>query len=161
MKGYLRTAAVSLPVHLGDIAANETEIGIAMEALRMQGVQLAVFPELCLTGATLGDLLLQPMVLEACMAAATRLAERSGDMAAVIGLPVQVNDHVENCAAVLQNGQIAAIVSKRCPGGALGDDRWFQPGTMTGPGTCQPLKPAAAQLFRNALVLSGERRERI
>ena len=33
-----------------------------MEPLRRQGVQAAVFPELCLTGYTLGDLLLQPLV---------------------------------------------------------------------------------------------------
>ena len=49
-KGFARVAAASLPVHLGDVAANEQEILSAMEPLRRQGVQLAVFPELCLTG---------------------------------------------------------------------------------------------------------------
>ena len=63
-KGFARVAAVSLPVHLGDVSANEQEIRSAMESLRRQGVQLAVFPELCLTGYTLGDLLLQPLVGE-------------------------------------------------------------------------------------------------
>ena len=90
MKGYIRTAAVSLPVHLGDVYANETEILIAMENLRMQGVQLAVFPELCLCGATLGDLMHQPLVVEACWAALERIAAKTGAMAAVVGLPVQI-----------------------------------------------------------------------
>ena len=72
-KGFARVAAVSLPVHLGDVAANEQEILSAMEPLRRQGVQLAVFPELCLTGYTLGDLLLQPLVQAASWAA--RIAE--------------------------------------------------------------------------------------
>ena len=148
MKGFIRTAAVSLPMHLGDIAANETEIGIAMESLRMQGVQLAVFPELCLCGATLGDLLLQPIVTDACMAAARRLAEKTGEMAVVIGLPVRTGDRLENCAAVLQNGRIAGIVSKRLPGGALGDDRWFTPGAEAAPGPRQAEEPAATRLFR-------------
>ena len=43
-KGFARVAAVSLPVHLGDVAANEQEILSATEPLRRQGVQLAVFP---------------------------------------------------------------------------------------------------------------------
>ncbi|MBR4069013.1 MAG: NAD(+) synthase [Clostridia bacterium] len=145
MKGFIRTAAVSLPMHLGDVNANETEISIAIEALRMQGVQLAVFPELCLCGATLGDLLLQPMVTDACMAAAKRLAGKVGDMTVVVGLPVQNGDRLENCAAVLQGGRIAGLVSKSCPGGALGDDRWFTPGSEP---QQDPLAPASRRLFR-------------
>ena len=150
MKGYLRTAAVSLPMHLGDIAANETEIGIAIEALRMQGVQLAVFPELCLTGATLGDLLLQPIVTEACMEAARRLAEKAGDMAVVIGLPVQQGDRLENCAAVLQAGRIEGLVSKQQLGGSTGDDRFFTPGSMPAPGPRMGDAPVAGpgRLFK-------------
>ncbi len=125
MKGFIRVAAVSLPMHLGDVKANETEIGIAMENLRMQGVQLAVFPELCLCGATLGDLLLQPLVTESCWEALERIAEKSGHMAVVIGLPVRRGDRLYNCAAVVQDGRIMGLVPKGQPGGALGDDRWF------------------------------------
>jgi len=128
MKGYIRTAAVSLPVHLGDVNANETEILIAMENLRMEGVQLAVFPELCLCGATLGDLVRQPLVVEACWAALERLAGKTGAMAVVVGLPVQMGHRLMNCAAVLQNGKIMGLVPKKHPGGALDDDRHFAAG---------------------------------
>ena len=79
-KGFARVAAVSLPVHLGDVSANEQEIRSAMESLRRQGVQLAVFPELCLTGYTLGDLLLQPLVQAASWESSRRhsSAKRAG-----------------------------------------------------------------------------------
>ena len=142
MKGFLRTAAVSLPVHLGDVNANETEILIAMENLRMEGVQLAVFPELCLCGATLGDLLRQPLVTEACQAALLRIAEKTGEMCVVIGLPMARDGRLYNCAAVLQNGRIMGIVPKKHPGGALQDDRWFCPGEGL---TMPPMPPHMAQ----------------
>ena len=41
-EGFARIAAVSLPVHLGDVEANEREITLALERLRAQGVQAAV-----------------------------------------------------------------------------------------------------------------------
>ena len=101
-KGFARVAAASLPVHLGDVAANEQEILSAMEPLRRQGVQLAVFPELCLTGYTLGDLLLQPLVQAASWESMLRIAEKTdSSMAVVIGLPVNVRSRLYNCAAVL------------------------------------------------------------
>ncbi len=133
MKGYIRTAAVSLPVHLGDVCANETEITISMENLRMQGVQLAVFPELCLSGATLGDLFRQPLVVESCRDALLRLAKKTGDMAVVVGLPIKEGHRLYNAAAVLQNGQVKGLVAKKTPGGALGDDRWFSPASELPP----------------------------
>ena len=137
MKGFIRAAAVSLPVHLGDVNANETEILIAMENLRLQGVQLAVFPELCLSGATLGDLMRQPLVVEACWAALARIAEKCGPMAAVIGLPVRMGHKLLNCAAVVQNGQILGLVPKMMPGGPLRDDRHF----AAGEGCLRPVMP--------------------
>ena len=63
MKNFLRTAAVSVPIRLGDAAHNAQVIASALDVLRQQGVQLALFPELCLTGATLGDLFFRPDVL--------------------------------------------------------------------------------------------------
>ncbi len=110
--GFARIAAMSLPVHLGTIAANEKQILAAMNALAPQGVELAVFPELCLTGYTLGDLLSHRLVLESALDALLRLAQQSGSMAAVVGLPLEAGGRLYNCAAVLQNGKIQGIVPK-------------------------------------------------
>ena len=87
-EGFARVAAVSLPVHLGDVEANEREIALALERLAAQGVQAVVFPELCLTGYTLGDLLVHDLVQERAWAALVRLAGRTEGMAAVVGLPL-------------------------------------------------------------------------
>jgi len=129
-KGFARVAAVSVPVHLGDVAANENEILVAMETLAAKGVQLAVFPELCLCGYTLGDLLIHPLVKEQCWQAMLRIAEKTGDMAVVVGLPVECNSRMFNCAAVLQNGQVKGIVPKLylSNGNEFYETRWFVSG---------------------------------
>ena len=130
-KGFARVAAVSLPVHLGDVSANEQEIRNAMESLRRQGVQLAVFPELCLTGYTLGDLLLQPLVQAASWESMLRIArETDGSMAVVIGLPVNVRSRLYNCAAVLYGGRPIGFVPKTYlpNGNEFYETRWFVSG---------------------------------
>ncbi len=127
---FARIAALSLPVHLGDVEANEREILAAMQRLSAQGVQAAVFPELCLSGYTLGDLLLQQTVQEATLAAMLRIAGQTGDMAVVVGLPLNVHSRLYNCAAVLQGGRVRGLVPKSYlpNGNEFYETRWFVSG---------------------------------
>ncbi len=109
-KGFARVAAVSLPLHLGDVQANENELLSAIKTLEQKGVQAAVFPEMCLTGYTVGDLALRPQLQQAAWEGLLRLAARTGRMAAVVGLPVAVRGRLYNCAAVLQGGRVRGLV---------------------------------------------------
>lgn len=129
-KGFARTAAVSVPVHLGNIEANEKEIAAAMHTLQCMGVQLAVFPELCLTGYTLGDLLLRGEYQARAWDAMLRLASKTAGMAVVIGLPVNVRSRLYNCAAILQHGQLRGLVPKTYlpNGNEFYETRWFVSG---------------------------------
>ena len=130
--GFARVAAVSVRVHLGDVDANEREIAAAMERLRKKGVQVAVFPELCLTGYTLGDLLLHGLVQQRAWEAMLRLAAQTGDMAVVVGLPVNQRSRLFNCAAVLQGGRVRGIVPKLYlpNGNEFYETRWFVSGAQ-------------------------------
>ena len=129
-KGFARVAAVSLRVHLGDVKANEQEILNAMDALAAKGVQAAVFPELCLTGYTLGDLILREEVQKAAWEGMLRIAQKTGDMAVMVGLPVDVRGRLYNCAAVLQCGKVQGLVPKSflANGSEFYETRWFQNG---------------------------------
>ena len=124
-EGFARVAAVSLPVHPGDVLANVNEILAAMETLEKKGVQAALFPELCLTGATLGDLVLRPELHRKAWDGLMTLAQRSDAMTVVVGLPVSVRGRLYNCAAVLQDGEVKGLV----PQLNLQQDRWFTSGT--------------------------------
>jgi NAD+ synthase (glutamine-hydrolysing) len=116
MSEFARIAAVSLRVHLGDVEGNTQEILKKMRELEAQGVQAAVFPELCITGYTLGDLLLHETVQRAAWAAMLDIAAQTRGMAVVVGLPVNVRSRLFNCAAVLQNGGVRGIVpNPTCP----------------------------------------------
>ena len=147
-EGFARIAAVSLPVHLGDVQANEKEIMAAMNTLTKQGVQVAVFPELCLTGYTLGDLLLHELVQKQAWEAMQRIAKATEDMAVIVGLPVNVRSRLFNCAAVLQGGKVRGVVPKTYlpNGNEFYETRWFVGGDQaddlleTDGGSC-PLSP--------------------
>ncbi len=124
---FARVAAVSVRVHLGDVEANRREIAARMRELAAQGVQVAVFPELCLTGYTLGDLLAHEPLQRAAFAAMRALAAETGDMAVVVGLPVNQRSRLFNCAAVLQGGVVRGLVPKTYlpNGNEFYETRWF------------------------------------
>ncbi len=129
-KGFARVAAVSVPVRLGDVEANEKQILAAMEALRARGVQLAVFPELCLTGYTVGDLVQHELMQRRAWEAMFRLCGHTEDMAVVVGLPVSDGGRLYNCAAVLQGGQVRGLAPKTYlpNGNEFYETRWFASG---------------------------------
>lgn len=132
MNGFCRVAAVSVRVHLGDVKANETEIAARINGLQKQGVRLAVFPELCMTGYTLGDLLTHELVRREALEATLRLAALTGDMAVVVGLPFGSDGRLFNCAAVLQGGKLRGLVPKTFlpNGNEFYETRWFVNGAQ-------------------------------
>lgn len=130
-EGFVRVAAASVPVHLGDVSTNVKELGRAMEGLRAKDVQVAVFPELCLTGYTLGDLLLRQDLARQSRAGLLALARQTrGGLTAVVGLPFLHMGCLYNCAAVLQGGEVKGLVPKTYlpNGNEFYETRWFQSG---------------------------------
>lgn len=76
--------------------------------------QLAVFPELGLTGYTCGDLFLQQPLQKAAEAglAAILKASEGLDLVALVGLPVLMEGKLYNCAAVVCHGRLLGLVPK-------------------------------------------------
>ena len=145
---FARVAAASLHVHLGDVEANKREILARMRPLQRQGVQLAVFPELCITGYTLGDLLTHEPVQRAAFSALMEIAAQTGDMAVVVGLPINQRSRLFNCAVVLQGGKVRGLVPKTYlpNGNEFYETRWFVSGTQADAefdqdGICCPFAP--------------------
>jgi NAD+ synthase (glutamine-hydrolysing) len=149
MSDFARVAAVSLRVHLGDVENNKREILSKMRELEALGVQAAVFPELCLTGYTLGDLLAHETVQRAAWAAMEELAAQTRGMAVVVGLPVNVRSRLFNCAAVLQNGAVKGIVPKTYlpNGNEFYETRWFVGGEQASAADAQASPPMAPDLL--------------
>jgi len=113
-QGFARVAAVTLPVVPVDPAANAAAIIEQARSLTDDGVCLAAFPELCLTGYAIDDLLLSDVLLSDVLTAIETLRAASADLlpALVVGAPLRLGDRLYNCALVIQGGRVRGIAPK-------------------------------------------------
>ncbi len=132
--GFVRAAAVTLPVALADPATNAERHLEALRDLHDQQVGLAVFPELSLTGYSLDDLVMQEPLLDAAEQAVLTVLEASEELMPIIvlGAPLRAKDRsrIFNCAVVIHRGQILGITPKQnLPTyREFYERRWFAPG---------------------------------
>lgn len=108
----MRVAVVAPELRVGNVAFNVDQILLAMENLKKDGVQLAVFPELSLTAYTCGDLFYQTFLREQAWQGLERIARAANNIVAVVGLPVEHGGRLYNCAAVVGGGKVLGLVPK-------------------------------------------------
>jgi NAD+ synthase (glutamine-hydrolysing) len=130
----LRLALCQINTTVGDLDGNTERIIAALAEAEAQGCDLAVFPELALTGYPPEDLLLKPGFVTDNRAALDRVAAASGNCAAVLGF-VDADRDLYNAAAVCAYGEVRAVYRKRLlPNYAVFDEqRYFTPGTGPSP----------------------------
>ncbi|MFN8194091.1 MAG: NAD(+) synthase [Nocardioidaceae bacterium] len=112
--GFARVAACTVPSALADPATNAATILAEARACHDEGVAVAVFPELSLSGYAIDDLLLQDTLLEAVEQAVAVLVEASAGLlpVLVVGAPVAVGNRVLNCAVVIHDGELLGVAPK-------------------------------------------------
>ena len=173
-QGFARVAAVTLPVVPVDPAANAAAIIEQARALAEDGVCLAAFPELCLTGYAIDDLLLSDVLLSDVLAAIETLRAASADLlpALVVGAPLRLGDRLYNCALVIQGGRVRGVAPKSylptyrefyekrhfAPGDALpaGVESIELPGVRSGSGSADGVEPSARVPFGANLLFEVE-----
>src|SRR4051812_48626940 len=105
--GFLRVAACRPDLRVADTAFNaDRTLDLLADAERL-GVNLAVFPEMGLTGYTCHDLYHTLPLQRAAAAALARVVEQGAKAfsgVAVVGLPLAVDGQLFNCAAVVHAG---------------------------------------------------------
>ena len=113
-QGFARVAAVTLPVVLANPAANAAAVIERARALSDDGVCLAAFPELGLTGYSIDDLLLSDVLLDEVLAAIEAIRAASAGLlpAIVVGAPLREGNRLYNCAVVVQGGAVRGIAPK-------------------------------------------------
>jgi NAD+ synthase (glutamine-hydrolysing) len=129
----LRVALAQIDPTVGDIAGNARKIADLTTAAREQGAALVVFPELTLSGYPPEDLLLKTSFLDDVARALDALASQTRGIVAMVGFPESADD-VYNAAAVLADGEIAAVYRKMyLPNyGVFDEQRYFQSGAEAG-----------------------------
>ena len=112
--GFARVAACTVPVAMADPATNAARIAEQVQALHDDGVDVALFPELSLSGYAIDDLLLQDVLLDAVDAAVVDLAKATAKLrpVVVVGAPIRSGARLYNCAVVLHRGEVLGVVPK-------------------------------------------------
>ena len=112
--GFARVAACTIRSTLADPDANAGAVIASARACAAEGVALAVFPELCLSGYALDDLLLQDAVLDAVERAVAAVAEASVELLPVllVGAPLRHAGRLYNTAIAIHRGRVLGVVPK-------------------------------------------------
>ncbi|QDJ10891.1 Glutamine-dependent NAD(+) synthetase [Roseomonas mucosa] len=112
--GFARIAACSGRAHAADPARNADALLDLAHRCDARGVAVAVFPELCLSGYAIDDLLLQDAVLEAVETAVARLVRESAGLMPLllVGAPLRHEGRLYNCALAIQRGRLLGVVPK-------------------------------------------------
>ncbi|MFV0524815.1 MAG: NAD(+) synthase [Acidimicrobiales bacterium] len=112
--GYARVAACTIPITVADPAANGRVVAEQVRACHDDGVAVAVFPELCLSGYAVDDLFLQDTLLDAVEEALVGLVELTATVRPVVavGAPLLHGNRLVNAAVVLHRGRVLGVAPK-------------------------------------------------
>ena len=112
--GFIKTATAIPDCKVADCLYNSGQIIELLQEADRQEIEIIVFPELCITGYTCGDLFGQPLLLDEAEAALSRIvnATRQTKALAIVGCPLRQDNRLFNTAVVIGNGTIYGIVPK-------------------------------------------------
>lgn len=127
--GFVTVAAVSPALRLADPHGNAGLVVQALEKAAAEGAELVVLPELCLTGYSVGDLVAHRTLIKGSLEALQKVAEATSRLGvtALVGLPLEVDGRLFNCAAFVSRGKVLGAVPKtHLPNsGEFYEQRWF------------------------------------
>ena len=127
--GFVKVAAAVPAVRVADVMYNVQEIERLITMADAEHVEVVAFPELSVTGYSCQDLFRERLLLDKAEEGLLRLLDftRKLDIITVVGMPVEVGPLLLNCAVVIQQGCILAVVPKTyLPNYAeFYEKRWF------------------------------------
>ncbi|QEV99129.1 NAD(+) synthase [Microbacterium caowuchunii] len=130
--GFARIAACTVPVSIADPATNAESVLAEARRCHEDGVAVALFPELGLSGYSIEDLVLQDPVLDAVERAVEHLVEASVDLLPmlVVGAPLRHRSRLYNCAVVIHRGELLGVAPKSAipTYREFYERRWYAPG---------------------------------
>lgn len=113
-QGFVKAAAATPQVRVADPVFNREQICMGIDEALAKGAKIIVFPELCLSGYTCGDLFLQERLLSECKKQLSAIIDftKGKDALIFIGLPLEREGKLYNVAAAIQDGRVLAFIPK-------------------------------------------------
>ncbi len=131
--GLVRLGVVSPELQVADVVFNTGRICAAIAQAAAEDCRFLIFPELCLTSYTCGDLFFQPLLIQKAREALWELAAATAEhgSAIVVGAPVEQGGRLFNCAVFLAAGRILGVVPKSFLPNTqeFYEERWFSSAT--------------------------------
>jgi len=126
----LRIAMAQINCLVGDLEGNFDKIRANIRAAEELGADIAVFPELAITGYPPEDLLLKPKFVSDNLEYLRKLAKVVRDTAVIVGFVDRKGKSIHNSAAVIYRGKICGVYHKmRLPNyGVFDEERYFEEG---------------------------------
>ena len=157
--GFVKVAAAVPAVKVADVDYKVADVDYNVQQIESiiaqaegRGVEVIVFPELCITGYTCQDLFKEQLLLDRAEGAIITLLDftRKLNIISIVGLPVIINGLLYNCAAVIQGGQILGVIPKTyLPNYAeFYEKRWFA--------SAQDLNPSNFYFAGTSVSVSAE-----
>lgn len=131
--GFIKVGVRAPKLKVADAEYNARVLLEEMAAADAEGVEILVFPELCISGATCGDLFFQQALINQCLTALQALVKgtEGKNLLAFVGLPFFFEGALYNCAAAIKGGKLLALVPKHNFRLSGHDGRYFAVGADT------------------------------
>lgn len=112
--GFVRVAAITPEIKVCDCKFNTESILSCIDKASKENVEIALFPELCISGYSCGDLFFQKTLLEASKSSLLEICEKSKNykLLIVVGVCLENKGKLYSCGAVISKGEILGIVPK-------------------------------------------------
>ncbi|SDX34280.1 NAD(+) synthase [Eubacterium barkeri] len=130
--GFVKTACAVPQVVVADTVANTDKILELCQQAWNGGVGIVIFPELCLTGYTCGDLFAQSLLMDGVAEGLGRIGawSQNKDILIILGAPIPVDGAVYNGAVAFNQGELLGMVPKVYVPNSheFYEKRWFSSG---------------------------------
>jgi NAD+ synthase (glutamine-hydrolysing) len=112
--GFVKAAAATPQITIADPYANSAEIIKLIKQANACNVELLVFPELCITGYTCGELFLSDVFIHSVNDSLNIICKATIDKKALIfvGSPIWAKGKLYSCAVAFQNGKVLGVIPK-------------------------------------------------
>jgi NAD+ synthase (glutamine-hydrolysing) len=113
-QGFIRVAACTMRTAIGEPATNADSVLRLARECHDEGVGLAIFPELTLSGYSIEDILMQDALLGAVEDALLDIVAATADLlpVLVVGAPLRYRHRIYNTAVVIHRGQVLGVAPK-------------------------------------------------
>ncbi len=150
--GFVNVAAAVPNVRVADVDYNLRETETLIAQAEAEGVEIVCFPELGLTGYSCQDLFRSRTLLDRARWALAELVSFSHDrdIISIVGVPLEVDNLLLNCAVVVQRGSVLGVVTKTfLPNyDEFYEKRWFA--------SVRELRPTEVELCGGRVLVSAE-----